>query len=403
MKICIMSTMIGVPWAGSEALWVAAAHTALDDGHELAVVTKRWPKIPPPVVDLQARGAKLFLRGANLNHRTGRIYERFIEPLPALVRWRPDVAYVNQGSFLELTARNDINRILRSFGVPYIVICHQNFENQCPAPDDASRRRMTTYFRGAHRVGFVARRNLESAETMLATDLPNACVVRNPVNITDLTPVPWPTAAEPQLACVARLDADHKGQDILFAMLGQEPWKSRAWTLRVYGDGRHRSFLIDLAKFRGVSGRVEFRGHVGDIRTVWAENHVQLMPSRCEGTPIALVEAMLCARPAVVTDIGGNAEWISEPRNGFVAEAPSLSSFGAAMERAWRARDSWEEIGLNAHRDAAEMYDPEPGRTIMQMLVEAVEAGTQSPDRESQDRTPAVNIPLTGSGFSHAK
>jgi glycosyltransferase involved in cell wall biosynthesis len=130
---------------------------------------------------------------------------------------------------------------------------------------------------------------------------------------------------------------------------------------------------------------------------------VQLMPSRCEGTPIALVEAMLCARPAVVTDIGGNAEWISEPRNGFVAEAPSPSSFGAAMERAWRARDSWEEIGLNAHRDAAEMYDPEPGRTIMQMLVEAVEAGTQSPDRESQDRTPAVNIPLTGSGFSHAK
>ena len=241
---------------------------------------------------------------------------------------------------------------------------------------------MIAYFRGAHRVGFVARRNWEFAETMLAADLPNACVVRNPVNLIDLTPVPWPAASEPRLACVARLDADHKGQDILFAILAQEPWKSRPWTLRLYGDGRHRSFLIDLAQFRGVSDRVEFRGHVDDIHTIWAENHLLLMPSRCEGIPLALVEAMLCGRPSVVTDIGGNAEWVMEPRNGFVAEAPSSSSFGAAMERAWRARGSWEEIGLNAHRDATSLHDPNPGRTIIRMLIEAAKAGTQSPDRE---------------------
>jgi L-malate glycosyltransferase len=382
MKICIISTMIGAPWAGSEALWVAVAHSALDDGHELAVVTKRWPRTPAPVADLQARGAKLFLRGANLNQRASRIYERFIGPLPALVRWRPDVAFVSQGGFLDLAQRNDINRILRSFKVPYIIVCQQNFENQCPAPDDAGRRQMVAYFRGAHRAGFVARRNWESAETMLAADLPNACVFRNPVNLIDLSPVPWPVASEPRLACVARLDADHKGQDILFAILAQEPWKSRLWTLQLYGDGRHRSFLIDLAKFRSISDRVEFHGHVDDIRTIWAVNHLQLMPSRCEGTPIALVEAMLCGRPAVVTDIGGNAEWVMEPRNGFVADASSPLSFGAAMERAWRARDSWEQIGLNAHRDAMNLHDPEPGRTITRMLVEAVETGKQSSDYE---------------------
>ena len=317
----------------------------------------------------------------NFHRRASRIYERYVEPLPAVARWRPDVAFVSQGSFLELAERNDINRILQSFGVPYIVVCQQNFESQLPAPRDASRQRMIAYFRGAHRAGFVARRNWESAETMLAADLPNACVFRNPVNLIDLTPVSWPAASEARLACVARLDADHKGQDILFAILAQEPWKSRPWTLRLYGDGRHRSFLIDLARFRGVSDRVEFRGHVDDIRAVWAENHLQLMPSRCEGMPLALVEAMLCGRPAVVTDIGGHAEWVTEPRNGFVAEAPSPSSFGAAMERAWQAHDSWEEIGMNAHRDAMSLHDPEPARTVLRTLIEAVEAGTQSCNR----------------------
>ena len=321
-----------------------------------------------------------------------------------MARWKPDVAFISQGSFLELAGRNDINRILRSFGVPYIVVCQQNFENQCPAPDDASRQRMIAYFRGAYRAGFVARRNWEAAETMLAVDLPNGCVVRNPVNLIDLTPVPWPAASEPRLACVARLDADHKGQDILFAILAQDPWKSRPWTLRLYGDGRHRSFLVDLAKFRGISNRVEFRGHVDNIRTVWAENHLQLMPSRCEGIPLALVEAMLCGRPAVVTDIGGNAEWVRDPHNGFIAEAPSRLSFGAAMERAWQARDSWNEVGLNAHRDATGLYDPEPGRTIIRMLVEASEASTQSREHEGiLIARPTVSVPLTGSVFSHAE
>ena len=41
-------------------------------------------------------------------------------------------------------------------------------------------------------------------------------------------------------------------------------------------------------------------------------NHLLVLPSRAEGTPIALVEAMICARPAVVTDVGGNVEWLED-------------------------------------------------------------------------------------------
>ena len=52
--------------------------------------------------------------------------------------------------------------------------------------------------------------------------------------------------------------------------------------------------------------------------------------------PLALVEAMLCGRTAVVTDVGGNAEWIEDGETGFVAEAATAKSFGAALkERGW--------------------------------------------------------------------
>src|SRR4029450_7098540 len=114
--------------------------------------------------------------------------------------------------------------------------------------------------------------------------------------------------------------------------------------------------------------RTEFLGHVEDIRALWAENHLLVLPSRAEGTPLALVEAMLCGRPAVVTDVGGNAEWIAEPETGFVAEAPTAKSFGAALERAWQARDHWQKLGMQAHNKASQKFDSSSGRSLLNVV-----------------------------------
>ena len=84
-----------------------------------------------------------------------------------------------------------------------------------------------------------------------------------------------------------------------------------------------------------------------------------------------MVEAMLCGRPAVVTDVIGNPEWIEEGLTGFLAEAPTLYSVSRALERAWQARASWEQMGLQAHRKALERYEPSPGKTLLELLEAA--------------------------------
>jgi hypothetical protein len=60
VRICIISTMCDASWGGSEELCEWMAHEALDQGHEVALVLKRWPKIPAPVCKLLSRGAKAF-------------------------------------------------------------------------------------------------------------------------------------------------------------------------------------------------------------------------------------------------------------------------------------------------------------------------------------------------------
>ena len=107
------------------------------------------------------------------------------------------------------------------------------------------------------------------------------------------------------------------------------------------------------------------------------------MASRTEGTPLALVEAMLCGRPSVVSDVGGNLEWVVEPRNGFIAEAPSVRSFGAALERAWAARADWEAIGKAAHHDALGLIDPTPGKSLLELITAAARNGADAQARPS--------------------
>ena len=140
--------------------------------------------------------------------------------------------------------------------------------------------------------------------------------------------------------------------------------------MNIYGDGPDRAYLERLCGFYGIQDKVTFHGRVSDIRALWAQNQLLLMPSLIEGMPLAIVEAMLCARPCVVTDIGGHTEWISEGQEGFVAEATSVNSLGKAMERAWQAKARWEAMGQAAHERARKQYDPQPGKTLWDLITE---------------------------------
>lgn len=52
-------------------------------------------------------------------------------------------------------------------------------------------------------------------------------------------------------------------------------------------------------------GGVQFLGHVDDIRQVWQQSHIAVLPSRREGLPLSLLEAAACGRPLVATDVPG--------------------------------------------------------------------------------------------------
>jgi glycosyltransferase involved in cell wall biosynthesis len=197
----------------------------------------------------------------------------------------------------------------------------------------------------AKKVFFVSQRNLDVVKKQLASDLSNAEVIYNPVNV-ETKRIPFMHKTEKlRLACVARLECAFKGQDIIMEVLSNDKWKSRSITVSLYGKGPDKNYLQLLANYYKIDHLIEFAGHVDNVKDIWADNDFLIMCSLTEGTPLVLMEAMACGRSAVLTDVGGNAEWITDGYNGFIAAAPTSKLLDEAMERMWQNRHRSEELG----------------------------------------------------------
>lgn len=127
--------------------------------------------------------------------------------------------------------------------------------------------------------------------------------------------VPVPTAAlgrpdsgagahPPTIGWVGRM-VPIKGLPVIVEALRLLPPALAFTRLLLVGDGPERPALEALARKLGVSDRVEFAGFVTDPAPHRARMSLFALPSRHEGIPVALLEAMAESIPCVAAAVGG--------------------------------------------------------------------------------------------------
>ncbi len=387
-RIAFISIMGAAPWGGSEYLWASGAQQALQDGHEVYISIYDWSIDHPIIQHLITLGVNILYRTRNPNPPSiiARAIRKVVNRAPSrrntssspyqdIFDTKPDVICISQGSTCDIGYFPDLALLAISSNIPYIAICHHNTDVLL---GETNRQIIKDFFQQASKVLFVSQYNLDLAKRQLASHLPNAQVIQNPVNLASAEIEPFPNTSKIRFASVARLDAFNKGQDILFEALSAKQWKDRDWECNLYGKGEDLTYLENLARHYEIQDKVKFQGHVHDVRKIWADNHILVLPSRAEGTPLCLIEALLCGRPAVVTDIGGNTEWIDEGKTGFIAAATATQFFQSALERAWSDRDKWKEMGDLAHKSVIERIDKNPGNTLLEHLLNTLLSQTSS-------------------------
>ncbi|MFG3707777.1 glycosyltransferase [Micromonospora sp. NPDC047670] len=114
--------------------------------------------------------------------------------------------------------------------------------------------------------------------------------------------------AEPTLISIGTMDQLYKGIDVLIEALARLNRAGAPARLIHLGTGRYRPDLERLAERLGVADRVRFEGWCPPgtaVRRQLDAADLFVMPSRTEGLPRALIEAMARALPAVGTRVGG--------------------------------------------------------------------------------------------------
>ena len=89
----------------------------------------------------------------------------------------------------------------------------------------------------------------------------------------------------------------------------------------IIGEGEKRRELELRIHERGLTDCFVLPGFVSNVPLWLAAMDVFVLPSRYEGLPRALMEAMASAKPVVATDAGGNAELVESGRSGFITDS----------------------------------------------------------------------------------
>lgn len=169
------------------------------------------------------------------------------------------------------------------------------------------------------------------------------------------SPRPRENADSPVIGWVGRL-VPVKSVETLLEALTHIRADHRQPSVLLVGDGPERAALTEHAARLGIRTRVEFTGYVEDLSPYFARMDVFALPSRHEGAPMALLEAMAAGVPVVAAKVGGIPEMIGDSRAACLVDGHDPVRWARVIEGVLADRAGTDEMVTRAHRLVRERF-----------------------------------------------
>jgi glycosyltransferase involved in cell wall biosynthesis len=182
-----------------------------------------------------------------------------------------------------------------------------------------------------------------------------------PLGINTAAFVPRPSrefGCPPRLLCVGRL-APEKGQGLLLEAIAALRDEGCPVCLRLAGDGPDRKWLESRAAELGVFSSVEFAGWIDptQLRGIYGETDIFVLPSLAEGIPIVLMEAMAMQIPCVAPRIAGIPELISDGVDGMLYAVANVDELASKVRTLIDSPELCAQIGVRARARVMREYE----------------------------------------------
>ena len=148
-----------------------------------------------------------------------------------------------------------------------------------------------------------------------------------------------------------------KGFDVLIKSFAALAVKHPSWRLAIYGEGPDRAQLERLRGESGCEDKILLPGLIKDSVEALGEASLFVLPSRFEGYPNALLEALACGLPVIATACpGGTAEILANGAHGMLVPPDDVAAMTTALDAMLSAPELREAYASKA-RDAVVKLD----------------------------------------------
>ena len=358
--------------AGNASAHIAARFAHM--GHEIAVVTSRFGKLP----HLEQRQNLTLHRIPCLRQKQDRSnpFEQLVFLISASIwtlgmvpRFKPNATL----AFFGVPSGAIAWLLKRVFGIPYIVSLRGGDVPGFRPYDFQRYHKILSPF--LHLIwkdasAVVANSNGLRALANVFDARFEIPIIPNGVNLQEYAAEvrAW---SPPRLLSVGRL-VHQKGLDLAMHALAE--LKDLEWEWCIAGDGPQINVLRSLANELGIQDRITFPGWRSHAELVecYKGSNLFLFPSRHEGMPNVVLEAMASGLPVVASRIAGNEELVLDGETGLLFPSEDVESLCVALRKLLIDSSQRQKMGNASRRRVEALYSWENTAQRYALLLERV-------------------------------
>lgn len=169
-----------------------------------------------------------------------------------------------------------------------------------------------------------------------------------------------------------------KGPDLLLEAARLAIEKEASLRFVIIGDGPMADELRRVAETYGLAPFVRFLGYQDDARRIFPAFDAFILPSRTEGWPLSIMEAMAAGLPVIASGAGGPDYMIDSGRSGILVSPGDAHKLAEAMILLARDRAWAKDLGRTAADHARRYFGAEAMVAQVQMVYNKLLQGSHA-------------------------
>ncbi len=124
----------------------------------------------------------------------------------------------------------------------------------------------------------------------------------------------------------------------------------------VVGDGELRNKVEKYISEKKLNNKIKLLGERFDVPDILAQSDIFVLPSKWEGLPLTIIEAMMSKLPVVATAVGGVPELVDDGITGILVPPGDVKALRFAIKKLVEHPDLRIKMGENGHKKAMEKF-----------------------------------------------